>query len=205
MLRTFKPAVALAAVAALALVALPSASIAQQGTEVERTSSYSGTLSPLNGSGVSGTFTIEQRGQGQIRVHILASGLEVTDQPHVGHIHGLEGNAKAMCPTRAQDDDGDDFIELAEGLDTYGPIIVPLGDVDPDNDGAVDYTMTFNLNKASTFDAGKDKSDLLPLGLREIVLHGLTLEEGEGANGGEADGTAGYKTVLPVACGEIRG
>ncbi len=31
----------------------------------------------------------------------------------------------------------------------------------------------------------------------------MTLEEGEGANGGEADGTAGYKVVLPIACGEI--
>jgi len=29
------------------------------------------------------------------------------------------------------------------------------------------------------------------------------LEAGEGSNGGEADGTAGYKIVLPVACGAI--
>ena len=36
-----------------------------------------------------------------------------------------------------------------------------------------------------------------------LVLHGMTLEEGEGSNGGEADGTAGYKTVLPVACGAV--
>ena len=63
--------------------------------------------------------------------------------------------------------------------------------------------MTFNLNKASTYDSGKSKDDLLPLNLREIVLHGMTLQDGEGANSGEADGTAGYKTVLPVACGQI--
>lgn len=170
----------------------------------ERTSSYSGTLTPLNESGVTGTFTIEQRGQGQITVMIKATGLEVTPNPHVAHIHGLEGSQEAMCPTIAQDSDGDGFVELAEGLPVYGPIIIPLGDVDPDNDGVVDYSMTFNLNKSSTFDGGKNKGDLLPLGLREIVLHGLTLDDGDGANGGEADGTAGYKTVLPVACGAIQ-
>jgi len=171
----------------------------------ERANSFSGTLTPLNDSGVNGTFTIEQRGQGQIVVNIRATGLEASDGAHPGHIHGQEGNRDATCPTIAQDKAGDNdgFIELAEGKMTYGPIIVPLGDVDPDNDGVVNYSMTFNINKASTFNDGKDKGDLLPLQLREIVLHGLTLQKGEGADGGEADGTAGYKTVLPVACGEI--
>lgn len=176
----------------------------QNADQPERAATFTGTLTELNGSGVSGTFTIEQKGQGQIRVSIRAIGLEVTPQPHVAHIHGLEGNTEAMCPTQAQDSDNDGFIELAEGLATYGPIIVPLGDVDPDNDGVVNYDMTFNINKSSTFDGDKNKDDLLPLNLREIVLHGMTLEAGEGSNGGEADGTAGYKVVLPVACGAIK-
>lgn len=191
----------MAAVAACAMTAGPALA---QSDNSKGTQTFNGTLSPLNGSGASGTFTIERRGQGQIRVSIQATGLEVTDQPHLGHIHGREGNTEAMCPTAAQDDDNDGFIEVAEGRDTYGPIIVPLGDVDPDNDGVVNYSMTFNLNKSSTFADGMSKDDLLPLDLREIVLHGMTLEEGEGANGGEADGTAGYKTVLPVTCGEVR-
>ena len=196
-----KTSAMLAAAAAIAMSA--PAAVSAQNADVERSNTYSGTLSPLNESGVTGTFTIEQRGQGQIRVMIQATGLEVIDQPHVGHIHGLEGNTEAMCPTTAQDDDNDGFIELGEGVDTYGPIIVPLGDVDPDNDGVVNYSMTFNLNRSGSFADGKSKSDLLPLELREIVLHGLTLQDGDGSNGGEADGTAGYKTVLPVACGSI--
>lgn len=196
-----------AAIAAPALMI--AGSLSAQPTEPQRTNSFSGTLTPLSGSGVSGTFTIEQKGQGQIRVNIQATGLEVTDQPHVGHIHGLENKQDSVCPTMAQDVDSDGFIELAEGLQTYGPIIVPLGDVDPDNDGVVNYSMTFNINKSSTFQGDMNKEDLLPLETRHIVLHGRTLQEGQGATNAnslppnEADGTAGYKTVLPVACGEI--
>lgn len=176
---------------------------AQRSAPPERASSFSGTLAPLNGSGVTGRFTIEQKGQGQIRINIQATGLEVTPQPHVGHIHGLEGNADATCPTLAQDTDNDGFVELAEGQQTYGPIILNLGDVDPNNDGVVNYSMTFNLNQSSAFNGDNNKDDLLPLHLREIVLHGMTLREGQGSNGGEADGTAGYKVVLPIACGAI--
>lgn len=192
----------LGAAAAIAVIGAP-AILAAQSDKAERSQTFSGTLSSLNDSGVTGSFTIRQRGQGQITVDIQATGLEVTDQPHVGHIHGLDGNSEAMCPTLAQDDDGDGFIELAEGLDVYGGIILELGDVDPDNDGVVNYSKTFKLNKTGSFADGKDKDDLFPINLREIVLHGMTLEEGEGSNGGEADGTAGYKTVLPVACGAV--
>ena len=187
---------------ALATMALATGLNAQ--AEPERTQTFTGDLDPLNESGVEGTFTIEQRGQGQIRVTIEATGLEVTPNPHVAHIHGLEGNQAGMCPTPAQDSDDDGFIELAEGVPVYGGIVIPLGDVDPDNDGVVSYSKTFNLNRSSTFADGKDKSDLFPIELREIVIHGLTLNSGDGSNGGEADGTAGYKAELPVACGEAK-
>ena len=185
----------------LPFVAAPQASA--QSKMSQGTASYTGTLKPLNNSGVTGTFTIERRGQGQIRVSIHASGLEVTPQPHVAHIHG-KASGDAMCPTMAQDTDQDGYVELAEGQTTYGPIIVPLGDVDPNNDGIVDYSMTFNLNKNSTYQDGKNKGSLLPLDLREIVIHGLTVPAVGQGTPGEVDGTAGYKVVLPVACGEIR-
>lgn len=193
----------LAFLAATAFGPLLSTSTAVAQTEPERTAYYSGTLTQLNESGVSGSFTIEQRGQGQIRVNIQATGLEASAPINMGHIHGLAGSQDASCPTLAQDDDGDGFVELLEGLETYGPVIIDFGDVDPNDDGVVNYSMTFNLNKSAGFASGMDKGDLLPLDLRHIVLHGLTLEAGEGSNGGEADGTAGYKQLLPVACGEI--
>ena len=195
----------LLAVAGGAAIALMATTALQAQASPERTNTFSGEFTALNDSGVEGTFTIEQRGQGQIRVMIDASGLEPTPNPHVAHIHGLSGSTEAVCPTIAQDEAGDNdgFIELAEGVPVYGPIVIPLGDIDPDNDGVVSYSQTFNLNQSATFAEGKDKSDLFPIEVREIIIHGLSLDEGDGANGGEADGTAGYKVVLPVACGNV--
>ena len=57
--------------------------------------------------------------------------------------------------------------------------------------------------------SGYSKADVVPLDLREVVLHGLTLQAGQGATNAdsiapnEADGTAGEKAVLPVTCGDI--
>jgi hypothetical protein len=42
------------------------------------------------------------------------------------------------------------------------------------------------------------------LQLREIIIHGLTVPAAGAGTPAEVDGTAGYKTVLPVAGGEIR-
>ena len=65
-------------------------------------------------------------------------------------------------------------------------------------------TTAFGLNTLTDDpDDSFSAADLLPLGLREIVLHGGFLAEGQGFGPGEADGTAGYKTVLPVAAGVI--
>ena len=170
-----------------------------------------GTLTPLNQSGASGTISIQLRGQRYLTVQIDATGLEA-GVSHVGHIHGrVEGSqsVNSICPATAQDADHDAFVELAEGQVTYGPIIIPFGNTDPDMDGTVHFNHTYDLNDPATFAAGFDKSDVLPLDLREVVLHGLTLEAGEGATNAdsvapnEADGTAGFKAVLPVTCGDI--
>jgi hypothetical protein len=72
-----------------------------------------------------------------------------------------------------------------------------------DADGMLSYRQTFSfaelgMQGTSVF------GDISPLEAKEIVLHGLDLASGQGANGGEADGTAGYKPVLPVAAGELR-
>ena len=131
------------------------------------------------------------------------SGLEM-DKPHAAHIHGVRVK-DAMCPTQSADSDSDGFIELGEGAPVYGGIIITLGggdnDIDDDGDGMVTGTETIDLSMQSAFNDGANRGSLMPLGRTEFVVHGLTLEEGDGSNGGEADGTAGFKGFLPVACG----
>lgn len=168
----------------------------------------------LNGSGVTGSAILTLNDDAtSLNVVINATGFE-PGGAHVGHIHGLFTPSgmptNSSVPTLAQDADGDGFIELAEGQTTYGPIIVPFDNVDPDLDGIVNFNQTFNLLDPSIYGEGFDISDLLGPGgnslqLREIVLHGMTVAPGIGAGTpGEVNGTNGYLAVLPVAAGQIQ-
>lgn len=155
---------------------------------------YRATLSPLNGSSAHGEATLTQMGQ-SVRVHITATGLEAGGA-HISHIHGLSDGGRAVdsrCPTQAQDSDGDGFVELAEGAATYGPILVDFMNIDPNQDGTIDFTTTVQLNAAAT-----------PLNKRHIVIHGMSVGAVGAGTPGEVNGEAGYKTVLPVLCGEIK-
>ncbi len=177
---------------------------------------YQADLTTLNDSGVTGTanLTVDEE-LNELTVQITASGLEA-GLPHAQHIHGLVddgGNpVDSTSPTLAQDTDGDGFVELAEGQATYGPILValtsPPGGVAENfptaPDGTIDFMQAYDLGSDTTFAEDFTADQLLPLDLREIVLHGMTVAEGAGAGTeGEVDGTAGYKGVLPVASGEI--
>jgi hypothetical protein len=188
---------------------------------------YSTEFTALNNSGIAGraVLLLDQDAQ-TLTVDIQATGLEA-DQMHIQHIHGFANDVDAMTPTIAQDDDGDGFVELAEGLETYGPIQLNLT-LDPDSaahdhgteghdhtaeavfptvgaDGMLNYRETFRFdvndpNAQAIFDG------ITPLEFKEIVLHGMTTtaRQGQGTDG-EVDGTAGYKLALPVASGELTG
>jgi len=151
----------------------------------------------------------------QLLTRLTADGVE-PGATHLQHIHGLvdENGAPvdSVSPTLADDADGDGVIELAEGVPSYGPILVPLsappgGDVEAfptAPNGRIEFQQAYGLNDPTTYAEGFGREQLLPLDLREIVVHGATLEAGVGeGTGGEADGTAGYKLALPVATGEI--
>lgn len=197
-------------------VAMPAAAVAVPIT-------YQATLTPLSGFDVSGTATLVLRqDDNALDVTINASGL-VPNAPHPQHIHGRFNSAgepiDSFSPTLAQDDDDDGFIELLEGAETYGPIIVPLtsppgGDVagfPTAPDGTITFTQTYDLLADATYAAGFDVNDLLPLDLREIVLHGGFAPPGPGAEGiptvpgsqTAETGTPVYIAALPVASGVI--
>lgn len=128
----------LAAAGAALLIATGPAAAAHEGT------SYTGTLSELNGSGGSGEVTVTVSEDGEsFGVDLDASGLNL-DGPHAMHIHGIvEGDdvQASACPTMEADADGDGVIDVAEGVPFYGGIQVSLtteGDTSPDSALAVE-------------------------------------------------------------------
>ena len=188
----------LIAVSALTgVAAIGALSLAVPGTAQNNDATvYTANLQALPNTSGTGSATLRLSANGtNLLVHITASGLEAGGA-HLGHIHGLAGGAESDCPTIAQDTDGDTFVELAEGLVTYGPIIIDFMNIDPNQDGTIDFRTTVKLEG--------DNAGALPLANRHIVVHGMSTAAGVGAGTpGEVNGSAGFKTLLPVLCGEI--
>lgn len=177
---------------------------------------YTASLTPLNNSNVTGNAVLTlSTDMTMLTVEIAAENLE-PDMPHPQHIHGrFDGGNNPMdsiSPTLADDTDGDGYIEVNEGGASYGPVLLPLSsppggavaDFPTAPGGIITFTETYDLTDSSVFAGSFASADLMPLYLREIVLHGRTVADGEGAGtGGEVDGTGGYKASLPVASGVI--
>lgn len=160
---------------------------------------YRADFTALNYSNAAGYATVMFAGDRRsITVHIVARGLE-RGGPHLSHIHGastVNGRpTNSRCPSFAQDSDHDRFVELAEGQVTYGPILVDFMNIDPNEDGQVDFVKTIQLTGSE---------NITPLTLREIVIHGRSVGAVGAGTPGEVDGTAGFKAVLPVLCGDLR-
>lgn len=181
------------------------------------TRNYETTLTDISNLGASGrvSFALDTEAN-TLGVSIRASGL-APDQIHIAHIHGpvdeMGTPTNAVTPSfgAGADTDGDGFIELAEGLPFYGGILLNLSDdtvpglagFSTAPGGEISFDYVYNLLTTPNFTPGNSIDTLLPLYLREVVIHGAFLNAGQGSNGGEADGTAGYKLILPVLSGEI--
>lgn len=171
-------------------------------------------LQALNNSGISGYVELARQGD-RMTVRVQAEGVEA-NQTHIQHIHGRIGDdggaRESNVPGEAFDTDGDGFVELAEGLPSYGPILLNLSSPQGAGldgfptapDGKVDFEQTYDLSSPSGFGMDLDGSNLLPFELREYVIHGLSVDGSKGdGTSGEVDGTAGYKLVLPAASAEF--
>lgn len=171
-------------------------------------------LQALNNSGVSGYVELARQGD-RLTARVEAEGLEA-DQTHIQHIHGRVGEdgeaRESNVPGEAFDTDGDGFVELAEGIPSYGPVLFNLTSPQGADasgfptapGGKVDFEETYDLSQAGGFGMGFGADDLAPFDLREYVIHGLSVDGSKGAGTpGEVDGTEGYKLVLPAASAEF--
>jgi hypothetical protein len=173
---------------------------------------YTSTLSSLNGSGVTGTASLTLNGD-FLSVNIQASGLE-SNARHLMHIHGRTSSNGSPLPdfavTSALDTDKDGFIEEKEAEEASGLDMValtkPPGNV-PNGyptapGGVINFQETYNILDSNIYLNGLSVNQLLPLNLRAIEIHGLTVASGIGSGTpGEVNGTGGYLENLPVAAG----
>jgi len=139
----------------------------------------------LNESGVDGTAHLELLGD-LLMVELNLTGLEPGMHPM--HIHGLE-SGDASCPTMDMDTNDNGYVELAEGLPAYGPVLVTLGMPTVGEDGTLDFSGSYIV----------DPDVLGDLLTRAIIVHGMTADLD-----GEGDGEAEYVASLPVACGDLQ-
>jgi Ca2+-binding RTX toxin-like protein len=179
-------------------------------------------LEALNSSGVeaSAIFAIntEEDGTSYLNVAVTATGT-TAGQTHAQHIHGLfndDGSPRdSVAPTIAQDADRDGMVEVLEGLATYGDVLLPLDNTNDemptaDARGTYTFIQSYELGDDSNFFSpvtGTEYTaeDLMPLALREIVIHGLDVpdEIGAGTEGEVDGGENGFIGILPAAAGEL--
>ena len=94
------------------------------GSSGDGITSYVVDLQPLNESGVNGTATINVDSEANVlSVTLNADGLD--DTAHAQHIHARPAEI-AVCPTSAADANADGFVDVVEGLPSYGGILLPL-------------------------------------------------------------------------------
>ena len=191
-----------------------------------KTVSLSAQLSPLNGSGTSGTATAVVRNQLIRDITVDVHGA-TPDAPHAQHIH-YGDDARNECPTVAMDDvDDDGLVSTIEGVPAYGPIVVSLtttGDTSPASGLAVtrfpvsmhgsyhysrsniEFTDVAGTGYTGGGGTAKQIADAIRDGEGVVVVHGADLN-GNGTYDGVAstlDPSLPREATIPAACGVLQ-
>lgn len=178
---------------------------------------FRATLTPLNAEKIPGdrTGTAEFTIDGDtFRAKVMVNGAPMA--LHAQHVH-----AGAACPTLEADTNGDGFIDVVEGVPTYGPILIPLdGDLSSQDAGGSEFPSgssyeyqqetsyaamlgDLNLPDPDTEDAvTKLNGELLNLEGRHVIIHGVMESEDLPESVASIADLPNHVT-LPIACGVI--
>ena len=183
----------------------------------------SATLSELNNSGASGSATAVIKNQKIESISVEADGL-TPDAPHAQHIHFGE-QARHECPSLFMDDtNGDGFLNTAEGIPAYGPIVVSLtttGGTTPASALAVNrfpvsdggsfsyYRTNINFTRVAGVGNAKQIADSVRAGQGVVVIHGIDYNENgmydfEGRGASELDSSLPAEATDPAVCGVLK-
>ena len=184
--------------------------------------SVSARLKAQNGSGAGGSVALTAANSGKLTVVIRAHGL-VPGQPHAQHIHGTAGGTHFMCPSLANDKDGDGYLTNEEAAGEYGTIFLALttsGDASPDSGLAMDRMPVANssgkVTYRRTFTADQVPDEVISnLSQLHVVQHGIDVNNNDRydlRSLGESTfaknlGVAGVpeEATNPTTCGVVTG
>lgn len=167
-------------------------------------------LNQMNGSGASGTSSVEMLGNNQVRVRLNMTGSS-PNLPHAQHLH-IGGTNE--CPTIQADTDKDGLINTKEGEPAYGPVKTSLtteGDVGEGRALAVEMMPKADANGIITY----DRTFTLPAGVTEadvrkavVVNHGISELFGDkakydGEKKSSLDPKLPLEATIPAACGAL--
>jgi hypothetical protein len=176
-----------------------------------------GRIVPLNGQQTSGDVKISIEGD-VIKVEMTISGVA----PRITHLQYVYFGER--CPTYASDDSNNDgYVDIIEGIDVFGPILIPLDDslstqavgTYPIADASGRYVYTAQGSVSALLadlhspdpdpsdSVGKlDPRDGLSLQNRVIVIHGVASSTFLPSTVDSLPGLSPQIT-LPVGCAEI--
>ena len=179
-------------------------------------------LEESNDSGVTGTASLTATDSGGLSVVIHAQGL-VPGIPHAQHIHGSSGGGHFMCPSAANDTDGDGLLTNEEASGEYGNVFLALttsGDASPESGLAVDRMPVADASGhvayERTFSAGELPDGLVQhLSDAHVVQHGIDVN-GNGRYDMAGAGVSTFAENLgvpgipeevtdPASCGVVTG
>lgn len=176
---------------------------------------FDGALQPLNAQPVTGSAEVavdESDDLFSADVDVFGAAPSIS---HAQHVH-----ADAVCPSMADDANGDGFVDVVEGLPSYGGILTALDDdlseQAPNTFPSADAAGEFNYDRTASLDAvvsavrGEDEDIFVELGpsedfapaTRTVVVHGVDPSTELPETVQSIAGLPAHAT-LPVACAEL--